>query len=99
MGESQAAEWIGRFPELGEALYDLGPKRAAEQMALALRESSTQQGFFLQDPYMAAEHLLCLILSIPLNQAMILGDELGFTEAALDRYADEGVSVFLPAYT
>src|ERR1700730_5198672 len=60
----------GRFPELGEAFYDLGPKRAAEQMALALRESSVQQGFFLQDPDMAAEHLLCLILSIPLNQAM-----------------------------
>src|ERR1700692_185012 len=38
----------GRFPELGEAFYDLGPKRAAEQMALALRESSAQQGFFLQ---------------------------------------------------
>src|SRR3984893_12888357 len=89
----------GRFPELGEAFYDLGPKRAAEQMALALRESSAQQGFFLQDPEMAAEHLLCLILSIPLNQAMLLGDEHGFTEAALDRYADEGVSVFLRAYT
>jgi TetR/AcrR family transcriptional regulator, mexJK operon transcriptional repressor len=89
----------GRFPELGEAFYDLGPKRAVEQMALALRELSAQQGFFLQDPDMAAEHLLCLILSVPLNQAMLLGDEHGFTEAALDRYADEGVSVFLRAYT
>jgi TetR/AcrR family transcriptional regulator, mexJK operon transcriptional repressor len=89
----------GRFPELGEAFYDLGPKRAAEQMALAMRESSGQQGFFLQDPDMAAEHLLCLILSIPLNQAMLLGDAHGLTEAALDRYADEGVSVFLRAYT
>jgi hypothetical protein len=68
-------------------------------MALALRESSARQGFFLQDPDMAAEHLLCLILSIPLNQAMLLGDEHGLTEAALDRYADEGVSVFLRAYT
>ena len=89
----------GRFPELGEAFFELGPKRAAEQLALALRQSSAQQGFFLQDPDLAAEHLLCLILSIPLNQAMLLGDEHGFTEAALDRYADEGVSVFLRAYT
>jgi len=88
----------GRFPELGEAFYDLGPKRAAEQMALALRQSSAQYGFVLQDPDMAAEHLLCLILSIPLDQAMLLGDEHGFTEAALDRYADAGVTVFLRAY-
>jgi TetR/AcrR family transcriptional repressor of mexJK operon len=48
---------------------------------------------------MAAEHLLCLILSIPLDQAMLRGAEHGFTEAMLDRYADEGVSVFLRAYT
>jgi TetR/AcrR family transcriptional repressor of mexJK operon len=89
---------VGRFPQLGEAFHELGPKRAADQMALALRELSAQHGFFLQDPYMAAQHLLCLILSIPLDQAMLLGDEHGFTEAALDRYADEGVGVFLRAY-
>jgi TetR/AcrR family transcriptional repressor of mexJK operon len=88
----------GRFPELGEAFYELGPKRAAEQLSLALRESSAQRGFFLQDSNMAAEHLLCLILSIPLDQAMLLGDEHGITDAALDRYADEGVRVFLRAY-
>src|SRR6202171_900903 len=89
---------VGRFPELGEAFYDLGPKRAAEQLALALRESSAQEGFSLQDPDLAAEHLLWLILSIPLNQAMLLGDEHVFTEAALDRYADVGVAAFLRAY-
>jgi AcrR family transcriptional regulator len=89
----------GRFPELGEAFYDLGPKRAAEQMALALSDLSADHGFSLPDPDMAAEHLLCLILSIPLDQAMLLGDEHGFTEAALDRYADEGVRVFMRAYT
>lgn len=89
----------GRSPELGEAFYDRGPRRAAEQLALALRESSAQQGFLLEDPDMAAEHLLCLILSIPLNQAMLLGEAHDLTEAALDRYADQGVSAFLRAYT
>jgi AcrR family transcriptional regulator len=88
----------GRFPELGEAFYELGPKRAAEQMALALRRSSALHGYFLEDPDLAAEHLLCLILSIPLDQAMLLGDEHTFTAAALDRYADAGVAVFLRAY-
>jgi len=88
----------GRFPELGEAFYELGPKRAAEQLALALRQSSALHGLVLKDPDMAAEHLLCLTISIPLDQAMLLGDEYSITEAALDRYADAGVSVFLRAY-
>jgi hypothetical protein len=47
---------------------------------------------------LAAEHLLSLVLSIPLNQAMLLGDENSFTDPALDRYADEGVTAFSRAY-
>jgi TetR/AcrR family transcriptional repressor of mexJK operon len=89
----------GRFPELGEAFYDLGPKRAANQLSLALRESSARYGFMLHDPDTAAEFLLGLILAIPLDQAMLLGNEHGLTDAALDRYADEGVRIFLRAYT
>jgi TetR/AcrR family transcriptional repressor of mexJK operon len=88
----------GRFPELGQSFYDLGHKRATEQLSLALRESALRRGLSLEDPNLAAEHLLWLILSIPLNQAMLLGDESSFTDAALDRYADEGVTAFLRAY-
>ncbi|MCU1362655.1 MAG: hypothetical protein JWM55_483 [Acidimicrobiaceae bacterium] len=89
----------GRFPELGEVFYDLGPKRAVEQLAVVLRQSSAHYGFDLPDPDIAAEYLLCLILSIPLDQSMLLGDEPALTDAELDRYADEGVRVFLRAYT
>ena len=88
----------GRFPELGRSFYDLGPKRAAAQLAVALREAAARQRLSLEDPELAAEHLLCLILSIPLDQAMLLGDENSFTAAALDRYADAGVAAFLRAY-
>src|ERR1700694_3508478 len=76
----------GRFPELGQSFYDLGPKRAARQLALALRDTAAQQGVSLEDPQLAAEHLLSLILWMPLNQAMLVGDENSFTDAALDRY-------------
>jgi TetR/AcrR family transcriptional repressor of mexJK operon len=89
---------VVRFPELGQSFYDLGPKRAAEQLALALGEAANRQGLSLEDPELAAEHLVGLILSIPLNQAMLLGDETSFTEAALNGYADEGVTAFLRAY-
>lgn len=88
----------GRFPELGQSFYDLGPKRAAEQLGLALRDVAAGQGPALENPELAAEHLLSLILSIPLNQAMLLGDEISFTEVALERYADEGVAAFMRAY-
>lgn len=88
----------GRFPELGRSFYDLGPKRAAAQLAVALREAAARQRLLLEDPELAAEHLLCLILSIPLDQAMLFGDENSFTAAALDRYADGGVAAFLRAY-
>ena len=88
----------GRFPELGQSFYDLGPKRAARQLALALRDTAAQQGVSLEDPQLAAEHLLSLILWMPLNQAMLVGDENSFTDAALDRYADVGVTAFLRAY-
>ena len=56
---------VGRFPELGQSFYDLGPKRAVGQLALALREAAAGRGMSLEDPELAAEHLLWLILSIP----------------------------------
>ena len=37
-------------------------------------------------------------MSIPLNQAMFLGDDDRPAAADLDRYADAGVRVFLAAY-
>jgi TetR/AcrR family transcriptional repressor of mexJK operon len=88
----------GRFPELGQSFYELGHKRAVEQLALVLRQPAARQALSLEDPELAAEHLLWLILSVPLDQAMLLGDEMSFSEAALNRYADEGVNVFVRAY-
>jgi TetR/AcrR family transcriptional regulator, mexJK operon transcriptional repressor len=88
----------GRFPELGQSFYDLGPKRATEQLALALRGAASRQSMPLEDPERAAEHLLSLILSTPLNQAMLLGDEYSFTDVGLESYADEGVTAFMRAY-
>jgi TetR/AcrR family transcriptional repressor of mexJK operon len=89
---------VGRFPELGHAFYDVGPKRAAEQLALALHEAAVRRGLTLEDPELAAEHLIWLVLSVPLNQAMLLGDDVSFSEGSLNRYADEGVTAFLRAY-
>jgi TetR/AcrR family transcriptional repressor of mexJK operon len=89
---------VGRFPELGQAFYDLGPKRATEELALALLNGASRRGLTVKDPEIAAAHLLSLILSRPLDQAMLQGDEFRFTEDSLDRFADEGVTAFIRAY-
>jgi AcrR family transcriptional regulator len=89
---------VGRFPELGRVFYELGPERATQQLALALREAAERHSLTMTNPDIAAAHLLSLVLSKPLEQAMLLGDEFRFTEGALKRVADDGVSVFLKAY-
>lgn len=89
---------VGRFPELGRVFYDLGPKRATQQLARALDEAAVRQGLTMQNPQVAAEHLLSLILSKPLEQSMLLGDEFHLTEGSLDKATDEGVAAFMRAY-
>jgi TetR/AcrR family transcriptional regulator, mexJK operon transcriptional repressor len=89
---------VGRFPELGQVFYELGPKRAADQLALALGAAAEQHALSGIDPEVAAEHLLSLILSRPLERSMLLGDEIDLTEASLNKIADDGVTAFVHAY-
>jgi hypothetical protein len=50
------------------------------------------------DPPIAAAHFNWLIMSIPLNNAMLLGNNDPPATADLDKYAQTGVQVFLAAY-
>jgi AcrR family transcriptional regulator len=85
----------GRFPALGRTFYERGPGRTLQALAEAF-ERLVQEGILtVDDPQLAAEHFNWLVLSIPLNRAMLLGDD---EQPDLDRYADEGVRVFLAAY-
>lgn len=49
------------------------------------------------DPLLAAAHFNWLVMSIPLNRAMLLGDDEP-PPPPLNRYADAGVRAFLAAY-
>jgi AcrR family transcriptional regulator len=82
----------GRFPALGRTFYERGPGRTIDALAEAFARMDTLD---IADPKLAAEHFNWLVMSIPLNQAMLLGDD---EQPDLDRYADEGVRVFLAAY-
>ena len=62
------------FPELGRAFYDLGPGRTITELATAF-ERLTKRGLLqVTDSSRAASDFNWLVMSEPLNRAMILGD-------------------------
>jgi len=86
----------GRFPELGRTFYELGPGRTVDALAAAFERLADRGVLELDDPQLAAAHFNWLIMSVPLNRAMLFGQD--EPPADLDRYADAGVRVFLAAY-
>jgi TetR/AcrR family transcriptional regulator, mexJK operon transcriptional repressor len=88
----------GRFPELGRTFYEQGPGRTIAALASAFEGLAARGALQLDDPRLAAAHFNWLVTSIPLNQAMFLGDEEPLASAELDEHADAGVRVFLAAY-
>jgi len=88
-----------RFPALGRAFYDLGLATTIERLAAALTQFADDGALDINDPRLAAEQLIWLVLSIPLNRAMLLGDDHGVIAEDLDHYADAGVATFLAAYS
>jgi AcrR family transcriptional regulator len=88
-----------RFPALGRSFYDLGLATTIDKLAAALLMLADQGTLEINDARLAAEQLLWLVLSIPLNRAMLLGDDHGVKAQDLDHYADAGVTTFLAAYS
>ncbi|HEY1275672.1 MAG TPA: TetR/AcrR family transcriptional regulator [Thermoleophilaceae bacterium] len=88
----------GRFPELGRIFYERGPGRTVAALATAFESLADRGVLAVDDPPLAAAHFNWLVMSIPLNEAMLLGHDRSPARAELDRYADTGVRVFLAAY-
>ena len=62
-------------------------------------EQLAQRGALdIDDPRLAAAHFNWLVMSIPLNQAMLRGTDEPASPEELDRYADAGASAFFRAY-
>ena len=87
-----------RFPDLGRAYEQQGPQRAIAAWTTAFRRLADKGLLRLDDPALAAEHFNWLVVSIPLNHAMLSGDHRPLPRAQLERYADRAVDVFLAAY-
>jgi TetR/AcrR family transcriptional regulator, mexJK operon transcriptional repressor len=86
-----------RFPDLGRTFYEQGPGRTITALATVFERLAARGTLQLDDPSLAAAHFNWLVMSIPLNQAMFLGEDEP-AAAELNRYADAGVQAFLAAY-
>jgi AcrR family transcriptional regulator len=87
-----------RFPELGRTFYEQGAGRTIGALATTFERLAARGVLQLDDPLLAAAHFNWLIMSAPVNQAMLLGQDETPAPADLERYADGGVRAFIAAY-
>ena len=86
-----------RFPQLGEVWWRGGPARLAAGLTERLQQAVSDGELAIDDVRLAAEQLQWLILSIPLNRAMLCPGQ-AYTSGELHRYSDAGVATFLAAH-
>jgi len=86
-----------RFPQLARAFAERAPGRTIEALAETFARLDRDGVLRIPDPYVAGEQFNWLVLAVPVNRAMF-DPGLRFTEAELERHADEAVRVFLAAY-
>ena len=87
-----------RFPELARTWYTTAIEPAHAAFADRFADLARRGLLVVDDPLLAAEHFNWLVLSVPMNRAMFLGLDEPFPAGDLERWADEGVRVFLAAY-
>ena len=83
-----------RFPELGRAYEQEGPEHVISALTMAFQRLAKLR---FADAGLAAAHLNCLVVSIPLNHAMLCGDDRPPRRTALQRHTKSAVRVFLAA--
>ena len=89
---------VSRFPDLGRALWDGGPTRAMTSMAARFERLTALGWLRADDPETAASSFNWLVMSKPLNEAMLLGDRAVPEPAELRRHCAEAARIFLAAY-
>ena len=87
-----------RLPELGRTWYEQGFARVLATLASCFHRLSQQQLLCIDDPLLAANHFVGMLLWIPVNQAMFTGNHHLCTKAELHRNSDAAVRAFLNAY-
>ena len=86
------------LPALGRAFYELGPERTINELANAFQRLGQRGKIRTTDPHLAASHFNWLVMSDPLNRAMLLGDQEPPEPEVIDRLARNAVQTFLAAF-
>jgi TetR/AcrR family transcriptional regulator, mexJK operon transcriptional repressor len=89
---------VGRFPQLGRAVYEGGPVRAISVIASALEILADRGLLVIDDPVIAASHFNWLVMGDPVNRVTLLGDDAIPSRAAIRRHAANAVRAFLEGY-
>ena len=87
-----------RLPDLGRGYEQRGPDRAISALTTAFERLAEKRTLHIDDPSLAAAHFNWLVLAIPLNHAMLSGDDRAPQPSELKRYADGAVRIFLAAH-
>lgn len=87
-----------RFPDVGRSWYEQGFERVLRTLADCFQNLSARSVLNVEDPMIAAQHFVGLLLWIPINKAMFSGDHVS-SKTMNDRYASAAVRAFLGAYS
>ncbi len=87
-----------RFPGLGEVWYQQGFGRVLSTLSDQFRQLMERGVFRSDDPMLAANHFVGLLLWIPINRAMFTGDHDRRSDVELQRFTDTAVDAFQRAY-
>ncbi|MGO8920526.1 MAG: TetR/AcrR family transcriptional regulator [Stellaceae bacterium] len=85
-----------RFPELGRAFYEGGPRLIRDKLATYLSRAEAQGKLALGDPRLAAQQFLAMLRCEHHLRALILGDPPASAEIA--RVVTAATDMFLRAY-
>lgn len=86
-----------RFPELGQAFYESGPKNSQDQIIAYLNSDLAQAELDIADTYVAADQLLQLCRT-DLLLKRLFGIVTDISPEEIDRIATEAVATFLARY-
>lgn len=87
-----------RFPELGRVFHERGPGRTILALASAFEQLAARGLLRLDDPKLAAAQFNWLVVSAPMNDAMLLGADEPPSADAIERQARSAARTFLSAY-
>jgi TetR/AcrR family transcriptional repressor of mexJK operon len=86
-----------RFPDVGRSWYEQGFERVLATLAISFQGLADLKRLRVDDPLLAANHFVGLLLWVPVNKAMFTGDH-HVSSDELESYAKAAVRAFLAGY-